>query len=185
MPEDRRVDRGTRDRIDEMHAENEAEFERIEKKLDQRADDNADSIHRAITVFIVAALFFGIGISVVGLIFRHQNDQRVNDIQNSRRESAGLACMETNTRHDNALIEFDKLLLRAINVKPATYSKSLPSAVRLDRYDRALQFAFTMPRVKRLPTFRQMKASAVTTPLLINALVPRRDCEAYVRRLIK
>lgn len=179
--DERRTDHQTRGRIDEIFDE----VARLEEKFDARADRNADAAHRAFAWVIAAIVVFGVGMSVAIGIFRHENNQRVQDLQQSRRESAGLSCLETNARHDNALIEFDKLLLRAVKIRPAEYPKSLPTAVRLDRYDRALQFAFTLPRVRRLARFEQIKTSAVTTPLLINALVPRRDCAAYVRHLIK
>lgn len=189
MPDERRTDQTTRDRIDELrdelHAEVKASHDELDDKFDERADTNSDAARRAFRVVITAIVIFGFGLSAAGLIFRHQNNQRVSDIQDSRRESAALSCMDTNARHDNALIEFDKLLLNAVGVKPKKYSPKLPTAVRLDRYDRDLREALALPRVQKNPRLEQIKASAATTPFLINALVPRRDCVAYVRRLIK
>lgn len=95
-------------------------------------------------------------------------------IQRSRQESVRQSCQELNERHDSTLAAYDRILLARLlessvdaNVPPAEVNRRLVAAMQ------------RLPRNRRM----QVEQARVSIAFVIQALAPRRDCEARVRQL--
>lgn len=99
MPERRTVD----ELREELHAQGRVGdlvvelHDQFDTKFTRRANTNADAARKAYRVVIAAIVFFGFGISGVGLIFRHQNSERVSD-------NHTLALRAADNAHQTALL---------------------------------------------------------------------------------
>lgn len=96
-------------------------------------------------------------------------------VQQERERSIRASCTETNARHDDALVKLDRLLLARLE---GPVSPALTPAVVQRRLRRALD---PLPAARRAEVVRGRTGTVV----LIEALVPDRDCERVVERSVQ
>lgn len=104
---------------------------------------------------VLAAVAVGVVILSIGMVVLFSvNAQRLRLIQASRLEATQSNCEDVNHRHDAALKELNAII---------------------DAQARRV----TTPAARR-----RLQASRQTSTALIEALVPKRDCEAYAREQV-
>lgn len=111
-------------------------------------------------VYLILVFLSLLGISVIALFvysLSNANKDRINDIQAERVRNVRKGCEETNTRHDNAA---EALTL--------IYMNSRKNAIEQGREDE----------------IARINASEQATISVINALVPKQDCDDLVAKLL-
>lgn len=172
MNPDRRWDDETRTRLQQI-AKGYADFTK----------DHDRFAHR---VYVILAALIVVQFIAGGVSFA-----LLNKIQDSRREVVRRSCNDTNERHDRVLISIDIASITSLGFTPRPLPAPRLSDVPADQlprllldYDRDLKALLRSDEAKRSPRYQRIVEGQGSTRKIIDALVPRDDCDARVRRFI-
>lgn len=101
---------------------------------------------------LMTATLMVVSVVLVGLV--HDNQARARQIQQERARSIRANCKDSNDRHDNSIAALDTVLHDYLAKKPPAQRPALR---------------------------KQLEAARQQNILLINALVPKRNCAQVVR----
>lgn len=93
-----------------------AEFNALDQKIDERFDILSDRIGRWIKKSGISLIIIGIACAIAilafGIVLRREGNNAA-EIQHQRRDSIARTCKDQNKRHDDTVIEFNRLADRA------------------------------------------------------------------------
>lgn len=97
-----------------------------------------------------------LGIMVLLVVFGvRSNQHRVEQINQERARNVRTSCEDINSRHDRSIVTLDKLIGRRAGSEEQTKAHK-----------------------------EQIRQSRANTVMLIDTLVPKRDCDVYVKTLV-